>query len=167
MSQPADTKAAEAPAAAGAAPPKASPLGAIVKFIVPAILAAGASFGAARAVTGHPPPPPPAAHAETATPGPTVPLDAFLVTISDAKGKGHAMKVSLAVEFEHAQKEEGIKPFMPRIRDAILAHVRELSYEDAVDASYVEKLRAEMLERCHEAGAAGAVRVLITDFVVQ
>ena len=173
MSQPADTKPAETPAgaaapAAAAAPPKPSAVGGLMKFIIPAILAAGASYGGARGAAAHPPPPAAAAHkAEPAAPGPTVALEPFLVQVIDAKGKGHAMKVSLAVEFEATAKEDALKPFAARIRDAILSYVRALSYEEAADGSHVDKMRAEMLERCHSAGATGAVRLLITDFVLQ
>ncbi len=168
MSQPADTKPVETPAAPSAAsPPKSSALGGILKFFIPAILAAGASYGGARGAAAHPPAAATPHKAEEQPPGPTIALEPFLVTISDAKGKGHAMKVSLAVEFAYTQKEDALKPFASRIRDAILSYVRTLSYEDAVDGSHVEKLRTEMLERCHAAGAKGAVRILITDFVIQ
>lgn len=169
MTTPADTKPA-APAAPppAAPPPKTSAIGSVMKFIIPALLAAGASYGGARAASAHSAPAPVEAHkAEVQPPGPTVALDPFLVTVPDAKGKGHAMKLSVAVEFEHTQKEEGLKPFAPRIRDAILSYVRGLTHEDASDGAHMEKLRADLLERCHTAGATGAVRVLITDFVIQ
>lgn len=168
MSQTADTKPVETPAPPAAAPPpKPSALGAILKFIVPAILAAGASYGGTRGAAAHPPAAAAPHKVEAQPPGPTVALEPFLVTISDAKGKGHAMKVSLAVEFEQTQKEDALKPFASRIRDAILSYIRALSFEDAVDGSHMDKLKAEMLERCHAAGATGAVRVLITDLVIQ
>ena len=168
MSQTADTKPVETPAPPAAAPPpKRSALGAILKFIVPAILAAGASYGGARGAAAHPPAAAAPHKVEAQPPGPTVALEPFLVTISDAKGKGHAMKVSLAVEFDHTQKEDALKPFASRIRDAILSYIRVLSFEDAVDGGHMEKLRAEMLERCHSAGATGAARILITDLVIQ
>jgi flagellar FliL protein len=173
MSQPADTKPAETPAAvatppAAPPPPKSSAAAGILKFLVPAILAAGASYGGARGAAAHPPAAAAPAHkVEAPPPGPTVALEPFLVQITDAKGKGHAMKVSLAVEFELTQKEDALKPFAPRIRDAILSYVRGLSFEDAADGAHVEKLRKEMLERCHAAGATLAARILITDFVIQ
>jgi flagellar protein FliL len=173
MSQPADTKPAETPVAPGpptaaaALPPKSSALGGLLKFIVPAILAAGASYGGARGAAAHPPAAAAPHKAEAVPPGPTVALEPFLVQVSDTKGKGHAMKLTVAVEFAPAEKEDALKPFAARIRDAILSYVRALSFEDAADGAHVEKLRAEMLERCHGAGATGAVRVLITDFVIQ
>ncbi len=68
---------------------------------------------------------------------------------------------------QDTQKEDALKPFASRIRDAILSYIRVLSFEDAVDGGHMEKLRAEMLERCHSAGATGAARILITDLVIQ
>ncbi|HSO36315.1 MAG TPA: flagellar basal body-associated FliL family protein [Labilithrix sp.] len=175
MSTPADPKPADKPAdtaaaPAAAAPAKSSAIGGIMKLLVPALLAAGASYGGARAAAAHGPQAPAAAeshHAEAPAPGPTVPLEPFLITIADARGKGHVMKVSVAVEFDHLAKEEGLKPFAPRIRDAILSYLRALSYEDAGDGTRMEKLRSDMLERCRSAGATSAVRVLVTDFVLQ
>ncbi len=140
----------------------------IVGIILPAILAGAASFGGARAAAGHAP----AAHAEPAhpevkPPGPTVALDPFLVSILDTAGKAHPMKLSVAVEFDALVKEDTLKAFVPRIRDAILSHMRTLTFEDAVNAEHSEKLREVLLERCKKAGANGAERILITDLVSQ
>jgi flagellar basal body-associated protein FliL len=77
------------------------------------------------------------------------------------------MRFTVAVEFEANQKEETLKLFQPRIRDAILAHLRSLTYEDATTNVQLDKLRADLLERCKLAGASGAERILITDFVIQ
>lgn len=150
--------------------PKPSAAGGIIKVFLSAIFAAGAAYGGARAAAAHGSHAPSAESAhkvEAHPPGPTVALDPFLVTVVDVNKKGHAMKITLAVEFEATQKEDALKPFAPRIRDAILSHVRGLTYEDAADGAHVEKLRTELLERCHKAGATGAQRVLITDFVIQ
>ncbi len=174
MSTPAETKPADKPAdpaaAPAAAPPKSSAVGGLMKLIVPAILAAGASYGGARAAAAHGPQAPAQQevhHAETPAPGPTVAFEPFLITVNDAKNKGHVMKVTVAVEFDHLAKEEALKPFAPRIRDAILSYLRALTYEEAGDGSRMEKLRADLLERCAKAGASSAVRVLVTDFVLQ
>jgi flagellar basal body-associated protein FliL len=77
------------------------------------------------------------------------------------------MKLTLAVEFDSTTKEEAIKAFTPRIRDAILAHMRTLVFEDAIDSEKTDKLRNDLLERCHSAGARTAERILITDLVAQ
>jgi flagellar basal body-associated protein FliL len=167
MSEPNDTKPKEG--AAPSAKPKGGGAAAmILGMIMPAILAGAASFGGVRVAAGHPP----AAHGdpvhvEVKPPGPTVALDPFLVSITDANKKAHPMKLSVAVEFGSAVKEDTLKAFVPRIRDAILSHMRTLPFEEAVDAQHSDKLRDELLERCKKAGASGAERVLITDLVSQ
>jgi flagellar basal body-associated protein FliL len=144
-------------------------VGMVLGMVLPPLLAAAASYGAVRA-SAHAPPPhvvEVVQHVEAKPPGPTVALDPFLVSVVDAKGKGHPMKLSVAVEFGGLVKEDALKAFVPRIRDAILAHMRTLTFEEAVDSQHSEKLRTELLERCQKAGASGAERILITDLVSQ
>lgn len=138
-------------------------------WIVSAVLAGAAAFGGAGAAVKYAP----RASAATAEhkkeltpPGPTVALEPFLVSIPDANKHAHAMKLTLAVEFDATAKEEAVKSFTPRIRDALLSHIRTLAFEDA-ESKNTEKLRAELLESCRKAGATSAERVLITDLVTQ
>lgn len=161
-----DTPDPKPPAAVPAPAKKGGGAAMILGLVFPALLAGGAAYGATRAAAkapGHAEP----AHVEAKPPGPTVALEPFLVSILDASKKAHPLKLSLAVEFGSKDKEEELKTFVPRIRDAILAYVRALSYEEAVDSQHSEKLRAELLERCRKAGATTAERVLITDLVSQ
>lgn len=154
------------------AAPKPSKAGGIVAIVLPALLAGGASFGATKFANkggggaAHAAPVE-TVHRELKPPGPTVPLEPFLVSLPDANRKAHPMKLTIAVEFDSVAKEEMIKPFVPRIRDSILAYMRSLSYEDATDGQRSEKLRKELLERCRDSGAHLADRVLITDLVSQ
>src|SRR5262245_2947997 len=110
------------------APRKTSP----ITIILPAVLAAGAAFGGAKVAGAHATAAAPAAehHAPAHPPGPTVPLDPFLVTIPDVNKKIHPMKVTVAIEFESGAKEEHIKVFAPRIRDATLSFLRTMTYEE-------------------------------------
>jgi flagellar basal body-associated protein FliL len=163
-----------APKPAAAAPPKRSMLLTIVGMVLPALFAAGAAYGASRftmgkaAVATHAEP---EKHApvkfDPRPPGPTVALEPFLVTLTSADKKPHAMRLTLAIEFESGAKEETTKNFTPRIRDAVLSYLRSLSYEEATDRDRTEKIRAQILERCHAAGAMSAERILITDVVIQ
>jgi flagellar FliL protein len=163
------SESAEAKPAAAAAPAKRSGIGMILGMVLPALIAGGAAYGATRAASkapAHVEEAPPV-HRELRAPGPTVPLEPFLVSVVDSAKKSHPLKLSVAVEFGATDKEDALKPFVPRIRDAILSYVRTLSYEDAVDAERSDKLRAELLERCQKVGAHTAERVLITDLVSQ
>lgn len=173
-----DAKPADAAAATpvAAAPAKSSKIGGILTVVLPTIFAAGAAYAGTRGAVFK------AAqtvvtveggehhgaggHGEAKPPGPTLPLEPFLVTIFDANRKAHPMKMSIAVEFDPQTKGE-LKDFQPRIRDAVLAYVRTLTHEQATDPTHVEKMRAELVERCRAAGAAGAQKILVTDFVVQ
>lgn len=173
MSENKGAKATDTAPAAAAAPskPKGGALGMIIGIVVPGLLSVAGSFGGARAASHGGAAPHaevvPAHRPEPKPPGPTVALDPFLVTVVDASRKSHPMKLTVAVEFEATAKEDAVKPFTPRIRDAILAYMRTLSYEDAVDQEHSVKLRTDLLERVHKAGAIGAERVLITDLVSQ
>jgi flagellar basal body-associated protein FliL len=153
-----------------ATPPTAPKKGAgIIGILLPAVLAAAASFGGAKlsAAKG-------AAHAEPAPvhkvvklPGSTVALEPFLMGKYDSQNKFRAMKLSIAVEFAPETKEESIKPLTPRIRDAVLGHLRQLAFDEVSDPAKSGKLREELLERIHKAGAESAEKVLVTDLVVQ
>jgi flagellar basal body-associated protein FliL len=162
-----DTKSKKEPAEAVPAKKRGS-LGAI-GLVLPALLAGGASFGAAKfstaraAVAGVAPAP----ERTMSAPGPTLSAEPFLIVVQDANKKPHAMKVTLAIEFNEKAKEESLKSFTPRIRDAALSYLRVLSYDDALESGKNDKLRNDLLERFRAIGAASAERVLITDFVIQ
>jgi flagellar basal body-associated protein FliL len=144
--------------------------GKILGILLPAIIAGAASFGGAKFASGHQAPAAPASeHAEAKAPGPTLPLEPFLLTVPDGSKKAHAMKVTIAVEFDPAgaKGEEGFKSLVPRIRDSALSYLRTLTYEEVLDPTAGDKMRSDLLERAQTSGAPGAQRVLITDFVVQ
>jgi flagellar basal body-associated protein FliL len=139
-------------------------------LLLPALLAGGASFGGAKLSAAHAASGAASAEhvvAAVPPPGPTVALDPFLILTQDLNRKPHAMKVTIAIEFDESAKEETLKSFRPRIRDAALGYLRVVSYEDALDSTKTEKIRSELLERCRAAGATSAQRILITDLVVQ
>lgn len=157
------------PARASASPLR-SKLVLVLSIVLPAVASAGASFASARAAVknAHGPPP----HVEPprwdpAPPGPTMHLEPFLVTIQEGTKKSHAMKMTVAVEFNATVKEDALKAFTPRIRDSMLSHIRLQTYERVTDPAQGDALRKELLERCHTVGALAAERVLITDMVVQ
>jgi flagellar basal body-associated protein FliL len=150
------------------APPKKSGPG-FLGMLLPALLAGGAAFGGTRLPAAHASAAAPAAEHEKAAPppGPTVPFEPFLVVTADANGKPHGMKVTIAVEFSELAKEETLKSFTPRIRDASLGYFRTMTYEDGLDSRKSDKIRTDLLERCRATGATQAERVLITDLVLQ
>jgi flagellar basal body-associated protein FliL len=165
----------EEPKTAEPAPKSSSP--GMLFLLLPAVLAGGGAFGAAKLGAAHAAAPPPAQAEHVSAlppPGPTVALEPFLVVTMDSAKKTHPMKVTLAVEFEASGKEskeeskdDALKGFIPRIRDAALSYLRVMTYEDAMDNTRSDKMRADLLEKFRAAGAVGATRVLVTDLVVQ
>lgn len=142
----------------------------IVGLIATGVLAAAAAFGGARASGAH------GAQAQHETPhegpatdppGYTLALEPFLVMAPDTEHHLHAMRVVLAIEFDPRAKEDTVRPFVPRIRDSALTHLRTITFETASDPNQMDHLRAELLERFRATGAMGANRVLVTDIVVQ
>lgn len=164
-----DKKPAEAPAKSGGGASM------ILGLILPALVAGAASFGGTKLAAGHaaaaPGPAASSATAEAKAPGPTLALEPFLLTVPDANKKPHPMKVTIAVEFEattaKGEEGDGFKGLIPRIRDSALGYLRTLTYEEVIDPADGEKMRSDLLAHAVEAGAKGAQRVLITDFVVQ
>ena len=164
------SKATDKPKDVGGAPTKSGgAAGRVLGILVPALVAGAASFGGTRVAGAHHATGPAAEAAVEAPkpPGPTLGLDPFVFTVSDAAKKAHPMKVTIAVEFETGKNEEALKGLVPRIRDATLASLRTLTYEQATDAASTDKMRVNLLAAIKASGASAAQRVLITDLVVQ
>ncbi len=163
MSDPKATVAEPKPAATGKS--KSSVVGVLVAGVLSAVLAGGAAYGGAR-VANHKPP----TVIEVVAPKPpgvTVPLEPFLANLRDEDGKIHPAKITLFVELRHQAKEDEFKAFIPRIRDATLAYIRTLTYEQFQSDEGMAQIRKDLTERYHELGAAGAERVLLTDLIIQ
>jgi|GEM_PF-1385659 len=149
----------------------------VVVLILTAVVAAGAAGGAALYVSkraNHAPrTAPAAAHAAHAAPAPTAPpgftlaLDPFVVMTIDAQHSFHAMRATIALEFAPTTREEDVRPYVARIRDATLSLLRAVTYEAASDPAQTDRLRSQLQARLQETGVQGIARVLITDLVVQ
>ena len=143
---------------------------AVLSIALPALIAGAAAFGGAKFSSAHAAAPQPIIEHVAVTappPGPTVSLEPFVLLTPDSGKKMHAMKVTVAIEFEEKVKEDIMKSYTPRVRDAALGYLRALTYEDAIDGAKSDKIRADLLERFRTVGAVAASRVLITDLVVQ
>lgn len=141
----------------------------VAGVILPALFAGGAAFGGAKIAVARMAHASATEHAEPAhvdPPGPTLTLEPFVLVKSDGQ-HNHPMRVAIAVEFNAATPQESLATFVPRIRDAALAYLREMTLEDATNGERVEHMRTEMLAKFREAGAGTAQRVLVTDMVVQ
>ncbi len=74
---------------------------------------------------------------------------------------------SPTIELEQGASEADFEVFVPRIRDATIAHLRGLSFEAASKQEAHEELRVTLLEKIHGLGGTKASQVLFTDFVMQ
>ncbi|MCA9625645.1 MAG: flagellar basal body-associated FliL family protein, partial [Myxococcales bacterium] len=106
----------------------------IISMIVPGLLAGGASFagsmmGAAQGAAAAAPAPTSSVQANV--PGPTVKLAPFVLSVKDDKGGAHPMKVSIAVELAAGSAEADFDSYEPRVRDATIRLLRNLSYDEA------------------------------------
>ena len=146
---------------------KKSGLVVVLGLVFPALLAFGGGFGGAKIAGASPHATAKPAEPEAQPPGATVALDPFMMTLPDEGGHPHAMKLSLAVELKHGAKEDDLKVFVPRIRDAALSYLRALHYEQAADSARLDELRDELKARMTKTGASSLEQVLITDFVMQ
>jgi len=157
--------------------PAPSPKGvSVVALILTALVSAGAAGGASLYVSKRTAHPAPAGHAAQAAahapaahapPGFTLALDPFVLMSADSHRAFHAMRTTLALEFSPATREDDVRPYVARIRDAALSLLRSISYEVASDPAQMDHIRAELQTRFQATGVRGIARVLITDLVVQ
>lgn len=146
----------------------------VVALILTALVSAGAAGGASLYVSKRTAHPAPAAHAPAehapaahAPPGFTLALDPFVLMSADSHRAFHAMRTTLALEFAPATREDDVRPYVARIRDAALSMLRSIPYEVASDPAQMDHIRAELQTRFQATGVRGIARVLITDLVVQ
>ena len=143
----------------------------VLGIVLPALVAAGAAFGgvklgmkgmkhAQEEQTEQ-------EHPHMRPPGPTSPLDPFLIALADANQKSHPMKLTLQIELFPETKPDDLKPFMPRTRDALNSMLRAHKYEQLSSREGVDKLRQELIEELRKLGVTAAEKVLITDLVLQ
>lgn len=139
----------------------------VVGILLTAVLAGGASFAGAKVATKAPHPEPGIEKPHVKPPGPTVSLEAFVANVNDAEGNAHAVKVTFFIELERDAKEEEFKVFIPRVRDAILTHLRNQPFERFTKQEDFEKLRLELKEKLQAVGAHAVEQVLVTDLITQ
>lgn len=164
----ADKNATKDAAPAAPEPKKGGAALSIISIVLTGALAGGASFAGARAA-GHTPkkdehvlePP------KIKAPGPTVALEPFIANVADESGNPHAVKVTFFVELEHDAKEDLFKSFIPRVRDTILAHLRNQPFERFSKQEEFEKMREELKEKIKQVGAFSANQILVTEIIMQ
>lgn len=151
-------------------------VGALV--VASASSAAGATFGPVvkQKIMGAPHAPPKEGAEEEAEPendkekgNHIAPLDPLVIDVRDESGDNHHVKIGIALEVAGELHEEEWKvEVVPKVRDASIAYLRSLHYEEAANSAKFETIRTELQERISKAVKKPKVRkVFFVDFVVQ
>lgn len=95
-------------------------------------------------------------------------LEPIVVDVLATDGEVHHLKVHVTVELRGHTKAEDFARFVPRIREAITAYLRSLTFEQVVDRNKYAEIRQEIAKATLKAAGKQRVsRVLVTDFVTQ
>jgi flagellar basal body-associated protein FliL len=156
------------------APGGSSNKGLVVVVLIAAVVLGGGAAAAGAVVAMRMGAPPPAAPAESAEGKPhgIVELSPIVVDIRAADGTTHHLKVALSAETPGEAGAENAKEemanIMPRGREAAIAYLRSLTYEEVTSPHSFEKIKEELSKRIVETlGEKHVVGVLVTDFVTQ
>ncbi|MBM4363096.1 MAG: flagellar basal body-associated FliL family protein [Deltaproteobacteria bacterium] len=142
----------------------------VVVLLAAVVLGGGAAAGGAvfamRFASGAAPPEP-APSAEEA-PHTAVDVGTIVVDVRDVEGRAHHIKVALSVEVPHEVGKEELAGVLPRGRQAAIAYLRSLTYDDATSPKSFARIQGELARRIVEAvGEKRIHAVLVTDFVSQ
>lgn len=95
-------------------------------------------------------------------------LPNIIVNIQTPDSTPAYLKLSVALELEHAEAVAVIEPVMPRVVDQFQAYLRELRVEDIRGSAGVMRLKEELLRRVNLAVAPTPVHdVLLKEMIVQ
>lgn len=99
--------------------------------------------------------------------GMMVNIDSFIVNILDDQGTRY-LKGTITIEIDGQAGADEITARMPQVRDAILLHVGNKTFQELNDLQGKLQLRAELLTRLNELLQNGKIqKIYFTDFVVQ
>lgn len=95
-------------------------------------------------------------------------LPNIIVNIQTPDSTPAYLKLSVALELEHAEAVAAIEPVLPRVVDQFQAYLRELRVEDIRGSAGVMRLKEELLRRVNLAVAPTPVHdVLLKEMIVQ
>ncbi len=98
----------------------------------------------------------------------TVDFASIVVDIHGQDGAAHHLRVSLSAEIPAETPKEEAQALTPRGRQAAIAYLRSLTYEEATAPGSFDKIRTELNKRMVEAvGEKRIGAVILTDFVLQ
>jgi len=99
--------------------------------------------------------------------GPMVPVDEFLINLLD-KETNRYLKATMTLEVDSQNTLEEIQTRMPQIRDAILLHTSNKTFNELRDLQGKMQLRTELTKQINTLLNKGEVKhIYITNFVIQ
>jgi flagellar basal body-associated protein FliL len=152
--------------------PKKSRLGLVLATVVVVVLVTGAAVAGTMfgpALINHSKKAEHAAPAEKDKPiGETVELQPILVDARAKNGELHHLKVVLAIEVGEGTPKEEFMKYSSRGREAAVAYLRSMGFEDLAAAEKYSQVRADLAKKFTEAvGEKRVARVMVIDFVAQ
>jgi len=107
------------------------------------------------------------AHGSDSGPGPSAPLDSFVVNLNEP-GTSRYLKATFEVELADAHAIEALERDKKSIRDEVLRYLSGLTVADTLGAENKDKIRAAIVARIDkELGQGRVKRVFFNEFVVQ
>jgi len=111
---------------------------------------------------------PPPADKEDPPAAATAVLDPIVVDLRESTGDLHHLKVGIAIELKKSMHGEEFKPYEPRARDAAIAYLRSLKFDEVTSPDQFDRIRSTLRDRIAAAvGRDNVKRILFTDFVAQ
>lgn len=99
--------------------------------------------------------------------GPTMKLDDFVIHLRNPEAERYA-RLTVALELSSEENRARLKPYIPRIRDAFVAHLSDRTAEELSGSENLANAKAALLKRIEELVPGKMVRALyFTDFVIQ
>lgn len=105
--------------------------------------------------------------AESALPGPSAKLSDFVVHLRDVETDRYA-RLSFDIEVATEEDRAKLGAFMPRIRDAFIAHLSDRTLAEFRGSDAIAHTKANLEERLKTLAPGVSVRALyVTDLVIQ
>jgi flagellar FliL protein len=99
--------------------------------------------------------------------GPTVKLPDFVVRLRNPEADRYA-RITFEVELVSETDRDKLTPMLPRIRDAFIALMSDMTVEELRGSEGLDRLKTALLKKLEEIMPSRAVRNLyVSDFIVQ
>lgn len=99
--------------------------------------------------------------------GVMVPLDPFVVNLSDPRGKRY-LKLEITLELGDNTTADKLKPYTPKIRDMVIMFLTSLTFDEVMTPEGKIRIRDELLARFNMILRPNKIKnIYFTNFVIQ